>query len=157
MEIEKYGILVISVAITICLIVGLLLERNIYNSFDIQAPLTLFTVVLAVVLVLWMIYLNDSYDAEDNQKCSNENRNIDGNKIQRVRAFKPSGGKLATAIYIIHVFVLEIINCFEIFDDGLLKTILCFWISMLFVIVWEQMNSVLIKKQPICKQEKCRK
>ena len=143
-EVEKHGIIAIYTTITICLVVGLLLERNIYNSFGIQASLTIFNVALAVVLVLLMIYLNDSYSAEHNQQYSNENRNIEGSKTQVVRAFKPLGGSgLSTGIYIIHVFVLSIINYLEIFDDGLLKTILCFCISALLVIIWERMRNTI--------------
>lgn len=141
-QIGKHGTLVILTAITICLIAGLLLEGNIYNGFGIQASLTIFIVALAVALVLWAIYLSDSYSNEYNQKYFNENRNIVGIKIQ-IQSF---GGKISTGIYIIHVFVLSIINQFEIFDDGLLKTILCFCISTLFVIIWNRMKDVLINR-----------
>lgn len=45
-------------AITLCLLIGLLIEQRIYAAFEISSALSVFTVLLAVALVLLAVYLN---------------------------------------------------------------------------------------------------
>ncbi len=89
-EVKNRSSFTIFVIITLFLMVGLLLERSIYDSLGIQAPLTIFTIGLAVVLVLWAIFLNSDYNAVHYQKYFNENR-----EKFKLMEFKLGGGKKA--------------------------------------------------------------
>ena len=129
-------------AITLCLLIGLLIEQRIYDAFEITSALSVFTVLLAVALVLWAVYLNTM--------CEFRYGSEREDNIQRKQAVSPlklsGGGVFSTGIYIIHVFVLSIINYLDFLEDGLLKTVLCFCISALLVAIWEQTNSILRKR-----------
>ena len=82
------------------------------------------------------IVRNFLFEGYPNQKYFNENR-----EKFKLMEFKLGG----TGIYLIHVFVLSIINCLLSIEDGLFKTIMCFCISGLFVIAWEQIVNIIKK------------
>lgn len=54
----KYHPIAIAVAVTIFLLVGLIVERGIFDSINIHASLSVFTVLMSVVFVVWAVMMS---------------------------------------------------------------------------------------------------
>lgn len=83
-----------SLAITLCLLIGLLIEQRIYATFGIQSALSVFTVLLAVALVLWAVYLNTMCEFRHSSKREDN--------IQRKQVVSPL--KLSWGIQYRHLY-----------------------------------------------------
>lgn len=126
----KHLPITIAAAITICLLVGLIVEQEIFNGIEIHKSLSVFTVLVSVAFVTLAVMMN-----------------IVRQTVKPAKRQKVSG-VLNVGIYIIHVFVLSVINCFGVLNNGLIKTILCFCISVCLVTTWEKAN-ILRKKNAL--------